>query len=143
MLVEFEVRGQRFVTTLDEVREVMRGARIEQLPGCVPPVIGVVEVRGVTVPVADSRPQVDTESGDIVVLVGAGKPVLGVVVDRVLAVTEASTWGELLGAPVGMPRYVLGLLPRDGEVTPLVDLRTMVELSAQARALVSAGAFTP
>jgi len=138
MLVEFIVRGHRFVTTLDEVREIIRGARIEQLPGCRPPVIGVIEVRGVTVPVADARPVVDPGTGDIVVLVGSGRPVLGVVVDRVVAVTDASSWGEVLAAPDGMPAYVRGLLPRGGEMTPLVDLRTMVELSAQARALVGA-----
>lgn len=138
MLVEFEVRDHRFVTTLDEVREVVRGARIQQLPGCRPPVIGVIEVRGVTVPVADARPVVDPLTGDIVVLVGSGQPALGVVVDRVVAVTEAGAWGDALPAPDGMPAYVRGLLPRGGEMTPLVDLRTMVELSAQARSVVDA-----
>ena len=33
---------------------------------------------------------------------------------------------------------VSALLPRGGEMTPLVDLRTMVELSAQARSLMGA-----
>jgi chemotaxis signal transduction protein len=136
MLVEFMVEGHHFVATLDEVREIVRDARIQRLPGCRPPVVGVVDVRGVTVPVADARPVVDVGSGDIVILVGPGVPVLGVVVDRVLAVTDDSAWGERLPAPDGMPEYVLGLLPRGDEVTPVVDLRTMVELSAAARALV-------
>ena len=136
MLVEFVVRDRLFVTTLDEVREVVRGARVEQLPGCTPPVVGVIEVRGVTVPVADSRPEVDVTSGDILVLVGRGVPVLGVIVDRVVAVTEDGAWGARLPAPAGMPLYVVGLLPRDGEVTPLVDLRALAELSARARSLV-------
>lgn len=141
MHVVFQVAGRELVASLDHVREVVRGAAIERLPGCEPPFVGALQLRGVTVPVADARPEVDLSSGDVIVLLEPGRGVLGVMVERVLSVTDDDAQGTLTPAPEGLPPYVRGLLDRDGVVRPMVDLRALAESAATARSLIDAASM--
>jgi chemotaxis signal transduction protein len=134
MHVVFTVAGRELVASLVHVREVVRGASLERLPGCEQPFVGALQLRGVTVPVADARPVVETSRGDVILVLEPGRGPLGVVVDRVVAVTDEAALGVLTPAPEGLPPYVQGLLERDGVVRPMVDLRALAVSAATARA---------
>jgi chemotaxis signal transduction protein len=134
MLVRFTVAGRDLVAPLDHVREVVRGATIERLPGIEPPFVGALQLRGVTVPVADARPVAVDEPVDILVLLLPGSGPFGVIVDRVTAVTEPLADARLSPAPDALPVYVIGLLEQGGGVTPMVDLRMLANEAAVGRA---------
>lgn len=146
MHVTFLVAGRELVAPLDHVREVVRGARLERLPGFEPPFVGALQLRGVTVPVADARPVAVDERVDILVLLLPGSGPFGVIVDRVVAVTEEWAGGRLSPAPDSLPVYVIGLLEHGGTVTPMVDLRMLANEAAVGRArraMATAGAGSP
>jgi chemotaxis signal transduction protein len=134
MHVTFTVSGRELVSTLDQVREVVRGATIERLPGFDPPFVGALQLRGVTVPVADARPRAVDGTGDIVVMLLPVTGPFGVIVDRVISVTEEAESGVLSPAPEGLPVYVRGLFESDGVVRPMVDLRLLANEAAVGRA---------
>jgi chemotaxis signal transduction protein len=134
MHVTFTVAGRELVAPLDHVREVVRGRRVERMPGFEPPFVGALQLRGVTVPVADARPVLLEEPVDIVVLVLPGSGAFGVIVDRVLAVTEDLAEATLSPAPEALPVYVIGLLEHGGTVTPMVDLRILANEASVGRA---------
>lgn len=138
MHVTFLVADRELVASLEHVREIVRGAAIERLPGCEPPFVGALQLRGVTVPVADARPTVDPTGGDVVVMFEPGRGVLGVMVDRVLSVTDDTAQGTLTPAPDGLPPYVQGLLEGEAIVRPMVELRALAESAATGRRQVAA-----
>jgi len=85
--VLFRLGDRRFVTKLDEVREIVRLSGLEPLPGMRPPLAGVVVLRGQPLPVLDVRgaDQVGADGGDVLVMDVDGDAI-GVAVDQVLAV---------------------------------------------------------
>jgi chemotaxis signal transduction protein len=143
MHVTFIVAGREFIARLDHVREVVRGASVERLPGCTPPFVGALQLRGVTVPVADARPAFDGSCGDVLVLLEPGREVLGVIVDRVVAVDDSAELDGVAKAPDGLPPYVRGLVEVDGEVRSLVDLRALAASAAEGRAAMLAAGLLP
>src|SRR4051794_41967443 len=68
--VLFRLGERRFVTKLDEVREIVRLSGLEALPGMRPPLAGVVVLRGHPLPVLDVRAAdaVGTDGGDVLVM---------------------------------------------------------------------------
>jgi chemotaxis signal transduction protein len=104
------------------------------MPGFEPPFVGALQLRGVTVPVADARPVLLDEPVDILVLVLPGSGAFGVIVERVLAVTEDLAAATLSPAPDALPVYVIGLLEHAGTVTPMVDLRILANEAYVGRA---------
>ena len=84
--VTFVVDGRELASPLGEIREVVRATGIAPLTGARAPVTGVLELRGLPVPVVDLRGPADPgDRGDVLVL-DTGDGVVGVAVDRVLAV---------------------------------------------------------
>src|SRR4051812_50160556 len=75
--VLFRLGERRFVTKLDEVREIVRLSGLEALPGMRPPLAGVVVLRGHPLPVLDVRGPADVgaDGGDILVMQGDGDAV--------------------------------------------------------------------
>src|SRR6478609_7926685 len=106
MYVTFMMGDHEMVATLDEVREVVRAQSFDEVPGMPNHIRGVLHLRGVPVPVSDIRTDRTEPVRDVLVLVGAGLPVLGVAVDRVVKVTGDDDFAGLVGAPEGLPPYV-------------------------------------
>lgn len=84
----FSVAGERFGVQAGFVREVVRVERLTPLPGVPPHVLGVVNVRGEIVPVADLMGLLGTgatppESVDRVLILTGADVVLGLAVDEV------------------------------------------------------------
>lgn len=106
--VTFLVEARELASPLGAIREVVRAAGIEPLSGARGPVTGVLELRGLPVPVVDLRGPADPgDRGDVLILETADGFV-GVAVDRVLAVVSEE---ELVAvdAVVGgaFPAYVM------------------------------------
>jgi chemotaxis signal transduction protein len=129
--VMFRLGARTFATSLDEVREIVRLAGLERLPGVQPPLAGVIELRGTPLPVLDVRGAgAPDDAGDVLVLEVSGDAV-GVAVDQVLAVLGADALPELAGKPAKvLPSYVVGMRKSvDGPVL-LVDLQRMLDVVA-------------
>jgi purine-binding chemotaxis protein CheW len=108
--VLFVMAGRELAGALDEVREVVRATGVEELSGSRAPVSGLLELRGTPVPVVDLRTDVDPDGrGDVLVL-GTPDGLLGLAVDKVLAVVGHDELRPLSPAAprsVGLPPYVL------------------------------------
>lgn len=130
--ITFRLAARELACRLDEVREVVRLAGLESLPGMTPPVSGVLELRGNPLPVIDLRAVGDAAGrGDVLVLAD-GADTVGVVVDQVTAVLDED---DLVASseevPTGLPHYVVRVLRRDaGAPVLLVDLRRLVAVAA-------------
>jgi purine-binding chemotaxis protein CheW len=108
--VTFLMGGRELAGSLHEVREVVRATGIEELSGTRAPVTGLLELRGMPVPVVDLRTAADPDgTGDVLVLDTADGPV-GLAVDKVLAVVgpdELSPAGPESPRPGGIASYVV------------------------------------
>jgi chemotaxis signal transduction protein len=128
--VLFRLGERRFVTKLDEVREILRLSGLEALPGMRPPLAGVVVLRGQPLPVLDVRGanEVGTDGGDVLVM-GVDGDSVGIAVDEVLAVLG----GEELqaGEPPAkaLPDYVVGVRRDAGGPLLLVDLHLLLDVT--------------
>lgn len=108
--VTFRMDGRELAGSLDEVREVVRATGIETLSGTRAPVTGLLELRGTLVPVVDLRAAADPDGqGDVLVLT-TPDGMLGLAVDKVLAVLPADDLvppGPGVTRSARLPSYVL------------------------------------
>ena len=130
--IMFELGGRPFAVPLPAVREIVRMAGVQSLPGMTPPMIGVLDLRGYPLPVMDLRDEHASGRGDVLVLDGGadGDP-LGVAVDRVLAVLDADGLQASIGTDAGtattpLPSYVKNVLRDARGPVYLVDVREML-----------------
>lgn len=129
--VTFRLGDRRYAAPLEQVREVVRLAALERLPGLTAPVSGVLELRGSPLPVVDARAlgeAVTPGRGDVLVLQRDGD-LVGLAVDAVLAVHGPGALAdEAEAAAAGLPAYVDGVIrdPADGTGVLLVDLPTLL-----------------
>ncbi len=130
-LVTFRLGAREYATPLDAVREVVRLQGLADLPGMAPPLAGVLDLRGMALPVLDLRSGHVDDRGDVLVLESGGSvdgTAVGVAVDQVRAVVAAA---EIPAAGAAhedgvLPSYVVKVLRgRTGPVF-LVDLPAMV-----------------
>jgi purine-binding chemotaxis protein CheW len=136
-LVTFALDGQRYATRVDEVREVVRLAALAILPGLRPPVVGILDVRGVSLPVVDVRRDPSPDgTGDVLVVGTREADEFGFACDRGTDVATLASFkaeqrpGE--GPLSGLPPYVESVL-RSGDVAVfLVDVRRMAQEYADA-----------
>lgn len=127
-LVTFRLGEREYATPLADVREVVRLTGLTDLPGMVPPLAGVLDLRGAALPVLDLRSTRDAR-GDVLVRGTSGGGCVGVAVDRVRAVLPSDALPES-GCPADrdvLPEYVLGVLCGSAGPVFLVDLGRMVD----------------
>jgi len=137
-LVTFRLGQREYATPLSDVREVVRLEGLTDLPGMVPPLAGVLDVRGSALPVLDLRRGAAGDRGDVLVLERGGADgrgglldgsTVGVAVDQVRAVLPEGAL-PLAGAPTEqgvLPGYVVEVLRGASGVVFLVDLARMVD----------------
>jgi purine-binding chemotaxis protein CheW len=128
--VTFRLGDREFATALDEVREVVRLQGLAVLPGMEPPMAGVIELRGVPLPVMDLRSS--DGLGDVLVLADDAGSTIGVAVDNVVAVRPVDQLVATTDPTVGLPAYVVEVLRDVATGSPImrVDLRRMLALAA-------------
>jgi chemotaxis signal transduction protein len=130
----FRLAGRELACRTEEVREVVRLAGLQVLPGLPTGVSGLLELRGEPLPVVDVRlfGGEPASRGDVLVLADAAKPV-GIVVDQVTAVDDDEALApDAEGRPSGLPHYVIEVLRRGtgGGPVLLVDLRDLMSVAA-------------
>jgi chemotaxis signal transduction protein len=123
--VLFRLGERRFAAPLDEIREIVRLAGLETLPGAQPPLAGVINLRGVPLPVLDIRGDGTRTAGDVLVMTLDGDPV-GVAVDEVCAVLAPEDLPDGEPPSKTLPSYVVGVRHHAGNPVLLVDLQGMI-----------------
>jgi purine-binding chemotaxis protein CheW len=99
--VSFVLSGQRYALSVGSVREILDLPSMARLPGASSSVLGVIDVRGETVPIVDLARRLGveaacTENGARILVLEAGQKsdspdhshAVGVIADRVLGVIE-------------------------------------------------------
>jgi purine-binding chemotaxis protein CheW len=131
--VLFVMGGRELAGRLEDVREVVRAVGVEALSGARAPVTGLLTLRGTPVPVVDLRSATDPgDTGDVLVLSPGCDGILGVAVDKVVAVLGPDELAPLERhepRPHGLPPYVEEVR-RDAAGKPvfLVTLRALAGL---------------
>jgi len=134
--VTFRLGERVYAAALPSIREIVRLDGLEELPGMMPPLVGVLELRGAPLPVIDGRPAPADGSprrGDILVLEATSSyDAVGVVVDRVVSVLDAAELRKPTSrAPLGsLPSYVVDVLHGASGQIFMVDLRQIYALVA-------------
>jgi chemotaxis signal transduction protein len=128
--VLFRLGNRRFVTKLDEVREIVRLSGLEGLPGMRPPLAGVVVLRCQPLAVLDVRGanDVGTDGGDVLVMDVDGDAV-GVAVDQVLAVLGGDELQAGEPPAKALPDYVVGVRQDANGPLLLVDLHLLLDVT--------------
>jgi purine-binding chemotaxis protein CheW len=127
--VVFRLGLRTFATSLDDVREIVRLHRLEPLLGAIPPLAGVLELRGAPLPVMDVRStDCRPDEGDVLVMTLDGDTV-GIAVDAVEAVLHPDELGAASTPAKVLPAYVIGVCPSPTGPLLLVDLRRMLDLA--------------
>ena len=122
--VTFRLGGRDFATRIQLVREVVRLSELVTLPGMRPPLAGVLDLRGVSLPVVDVRPEPGPH-GDVLVLHG-DDAAYGFVCDSVSAVVGGETLvPEGTGIRDTLPEYVEAVLRGEAGPVFLVDVHVM------------------
>jgi chemotaxis signal transduction protein len=130
-LVTFSLDGQSYATRVEDVREVVRLPELAVLPGLKPPVVGILDLRGASVPVVDIRRSRGPDGGDVLIVGDAEAGGFGFACERgtdVAAHTRFKT-ETIAGdsALTALPPYVESVLRADAGPVYLVDVRRMAQ----------------
>lgn len=136
-IVVFTLQDQRFGLPAADVAEVLQAAAITALPHAPPIVEGVLDLRGVLVPVLDVRarfrvPPRALTASDHFIVARANERTVAIRVDRVtdlLTVTEAGT--DSLGEVVPGAEYVAGVMRTADGLVLIHDLATFLSNAEQ------------
>ncbi len=143
-IVTFEIAGQAFGFDVFDVQEIVRHRPVTAVPEAPDFLEGVMELRGLLIPVVDLRKRLSTEVGSMaearVVVVAFAEDRLGLVVDAVSEVLRVAD-----DAMVDPPDYVRGIAARyvrklvrlDERIIILLDLDQILT-SAERIALAEA-----
>lgn len=137
-LLSFALNGELFALDVSNVREVVRPRGIARVPQAPPHVRGVQSLRGHLLPVLDLRSRVGFGPANLgdrsrVVIAEVRARLLGLLVDEVLAVARVPA-NDIAPPPEEvrhrLSRYVTGVVPVNGRVALVVDVDSLVSLSA-------------
>ncbi|MCE7884828.1 MAG: purine-binding chemotaxis protein CheW [Actinobacteria bacterium ATB1] len=130
----FVVGADEYGVPIPEIREVVRLQPLTPVPDTPPYVKGVVNLRGLVIPVVDLREKLgafvteDTEETCIVIMISDAVCV-GAIVDRVLDVIEVPEESVSMQPPIGgtpPPAWVQGIQARGDGVRFLVDVDGLI-----------------
>lgn len=135
----FTLDGEEYGIRIFKVREIIRMMPITPVPQTSPYVKGVINLRGKVIPVIDLRVRFGmqraeyTERTCIVVVetdVGAGKPLIGIIVDSVSEVLNIRADLIEETPSLGTKRttdYILGMAKTEGSVKILLDIDKVLD----------------
>lgn len=132
--VTFRLGDETYGINVMQVQEVLRVAEIAPVPGAPHFVMGIINLRGNVVTVIDTRARLGLDARELddasrIVIIEAGKHVVGILVDSVAEVIELRL-SEVESAPnVGgdeNSKYIQGVASVDGELLIMVDLNKLL-----------------
>ena len=134
----FEVDGHRYGVAAERVREIVRAVMPLRLPAAPRVIIGVINVRGRTVPLIDLRARFHLNSrplgvDEVFVIVDTGARVFAFRADRALEVVTVPR-SELADIAESVPRasYLAGTVPLPGGLLLLVDVALFLDEAERA-----------
>lgn len=129
-LVTFRLGREEYGVDINSVQEIIRGGGITEVPGAPPHVSGVINLRGKIIPVVDlrrrfSRPEIEANEEQRIVVVELGEKRLGMLVDSVRQVIQFST--SLVeempeDATTAEASYIRGMGKLDGRLIIILNL---------------------
>jgi purine-binding chemotaxis protein CheW len=135
-IVTFRIADRHFGVDVSTVREIRGWQPTTPLPNAAPHVLGVVNLRGIVLPVHDLRQRIGlgpTAVGpsSVVIVIAIGEQLAGILVDAVSDIVDVPD-SQLRAAPDmgGSDSQILGLVVRNESVIVLPDLPAMVKDSA-------------
>ena len=147
--VTLGVANERFAVPVERVREILQVQPVARMPNAPPHFLGMIDVRGQSVPVVDMRQKLglgecrDNENTRIIVLqvaVDGRDIVLGLKTDRVFEVTVLDG-GQLERPPEIGTKWqsdcIAGIGRRDGAFVTVFDLSRLFGTSEVARLAAS------
>lgn len=133
--VTFQLDAETYGIDVLQVQEVLRVSEISPVPGALPFVIGIINLRGNVVTVLDARhrfglPPKESDDASRIIVVDAFDKVVGLLVDSVSEVAYLPA-AEIESPPtVGTEdgaKFVSGVCNRDGQLLILVDLAKLID----------------
>jgi purine-binding chemotaxis protein CheW len=133
LFLGFTAGDQAYATDVAAVREILRIPRIYTLPKVPSFVKGVIDLRGVVMPVLDLKERlgmgpVDLKKGRVIVVVPGNKP-LGILVDTVVEVFRTSPKAILPPPEMleeGQLGFIEGMVRVDAHLYLVLNSRTML-----------------
>ena len=141
--VVFRVDGRRYALPLSAVELVIRAVEVTPLPGAPHPVRGMIDVRGVVVPVLDMRrqlglPEREIDPGNHFVIARTARRAVALVIDEAEGVSEwhRSAVTACDDVDLGVPQFK-GVVKLDDSLVLIHDLERFLSAD-EARALDAA-----
>ncbi|MBU5637836.1 chemotaxis protein CheW [Geomonas sp. Red69] len=129
-LVTFRLGKEEYGVDINSVQEIIRGGGITEVPGAPGHVSGVINLRGKIIPVVNlrrrfSRPDIEENEEQRIVVVELGEKRLGMLVDSVRQVIQFSTsLVEEMPEDATTPEasYINGMGKLDGRLIIILNL---------------------
>lgn len=135
-LVLFDLASEHYAVSSQCVREIIRMQNITRVPGALPFVEGVTNLRGKVVPVIDLRKRLDLPAGEEtkdmrIMVLEVGSEYVGLIVDGVSEVLRIPY--SLIEPPSAVVHgpdadYILGIAKLDSKLVILLDADSLLSL---------------
>lgn len=129
-LVGFSVGGEKFAVDISDIHEINRYEHINRMPELPGNVLGVIDLRGVVIPVIDLGGKLGIPGGEItrdtrIIIVGFSEDKIGILVDAVSEVLRVPE--DCLENPPSITKsisseYIRGIIRNNGYITVVLDL---------------------
>ena len=129
-LVGFSVGGEKFAVDISDIHEINRYEHINRMPELPGNVLGVIDLRGVVIPVIDLGGKLGIPGGEItrdtrIIIVGLNEDKIGILVDSVSEVLRVPD--ESLENPPSITKsisseYIRGIIRNNGFITVVLEL---------------------
>ena len=141
-LISFAIGEEQYGVDIMAVREIKGWSEISHLPGQPDYVRGVLNLRGVMVPIIDLRCRfggglTEATALHVVIIVQIQDQQIGLLADRVLDIV-AFEGGQVQPVPTvvrnGRTEFLSGLLTVEGGMIAMIDLLNLLDAQIQAEA---------
>jgi purine-binding chemotaxis protein CheW len=143
--VAFELAGQQYCVDIMSVREIRNWGGITQLPNTPDHVMGVINLRGIIVPVIDMRVKFhvgrsNPTSANVVVVVSLHDALHGLLVDSVADIVSCKL-SDIVPMPESLGEIqnplLEGLITVNGEMLAIVSLDRVIESASAAKTIAA------
>lgn len=141
-LVTLATGGQSFAIDIMQIREIRRWTSVTRLPHSPPGVLGVMNLRGMVIPIIDLAERLglgttEATSRHVVIIVALYGRTMGLLVESVSEILTVR--GDAIReAPIvrneESGRYILGLIEIENDMTRIIDLAAVLALSQEEAA---------
>lgn len=134
--VTFRIDERSYGVEITKVREIKGWSEPTELPGVAHDMRGVLNLRGVIVPIFDLRARFghgETSASEehVVIIVALGDRLIGVLVDAVSDILTLEP-SDILPVPkvdaYADQNFISGLVPRDGHLVALLQLEELFDI---------------